>query len=242
MKIMSSRGVPCAMCSRLHPLSSPDVMLLPINYAVQDIMKNFSSQEQEEQNSIRDQPELPPCGVCQTNSATVVCVDCDPGNYFKFCGTCDHNEHTRPFGPAQRHKRFPIDQAPVPGSSIYCSRHSQVIATLYSESLNEFACNMCVVADDHAHHYEPITEATLKIRAKVKKLTKYTNDMTKQLSDSKQNLEMIMNRLEPDSMTVKTMISKTFSRCVEVLQERQRMLLANVEVEVSVIVLLKTSL
>lgn len=220
------------MCSRLHPLPNPDVMLLPINYAVQDIMKNLSSKEQD---SILEQRAT--CGVCKISPATVICVDCDPGNHFKFCATCDQEEHTRPFGPAQRHKRFPIDKAPMPSTYLYCTRHPRVSASLYSETSNEFACNMCQMDEDWTGRcslFEHIGEMTKRMRVKVQKLTKYTNDMTKKLSDSKQNLDTIINSLEPGSMTVKANITRTFSKCIEILQERQRKLLDNVEVEVRV--------
>lgn len=225
------------MCNRLHPLSTPDVMLLPINYAVQDIVKNISMNEQTDQDDeIKDGQELPPCGVCAANSAAVVCIDCDPGNQFKFCEKCDRDEHTRPFGPAQRHRRFPIDIAPIPNSSICCSRHSMVTASLYSEDLNEFACHLCKLDEDWQpliQHFDPISEVTKKLRGKVQKLMKYTNDATKKITESRLNLETIINDLEPGSMEVKANITKVFSMCVEVLQERQRTLLANVEVEVS---------
>lgn len=221
------------MCNRVHHLPSPDVMLLPINYAVQDIVKNIST---EEQGNIGEQLEVPMCGVCDTNPATTVCIDCDPGNHFRFCYACDREEHTRPFGPAQRHKRFPIDKAPVPPSSSFCSRHAMVNATLYSESLCEFACQMCQMDEDwqsRAANFDLVPEVNKTLRIKVQKLTKYTSDMTKRMGESKLNLETIMNDLEPGSMAVKANITRTFSRCVEVLQERQRTLLANVEVEVS---------
>ena len=231
MKILSSRGVPCPMCSRLHPLTNPDVMLLPINYAVQDIMKNISSREQ---NSILKQ--VATCGVCNLQPATVVCVDCDPGKHFNFCTKCDQEEHTRPFGPAQRHKRFDIDKVPtVPSTYIHCPRHLRVTALFYSESTNEFACNMCHMEEDwpsRSSQFEHINEITKRMRVKVQRWTKYTNDMTKQLSDSKQMLETILNSLEPGSMAVKANITKTFSQCIEILQERQRKLLDNVELEV----------
>lgn len=235
LKIITPRGVPCPVCSRLHPLDNPDVMLLPVNHAVQEIMKNLASQDQ--QDSIvkeEQQRELPSCGVCGTRSATVVCIDCDPGNQFKFCEACDRDEHMRPFGPAQRHKRFPVDKVP-PNALMYCKRHPRVTATLYSETTNEFACNMCQMEEDwqgRAPLFQLISECTKKMRGKVQKMTKYTNDVVKKLSESKLNLETIMNNLEPGSMTVKANITRTFSKCIEVLQERQRILLANVDVEV----------
>lgn len=196
-------------------------------------MKSLSTQQQD---SIVNQRECPPCGVCGKNSATVICVDCEPGSHFRFCDKCDTDEHNRPFGPAQRHKRFPIDQAPNPGSYIFCSRHPRVTASLYSEALNEFACSICQTDSDwvtRVLQFVLISDCTKKMRLKVQNFTKYTNDMNKKLSESKQNLETIMNNLEPVSMSVQANITKTFSDCIEVLQERQRTLLLNVEIEVS---------
>ena len=235
MKILRSRDVPCPMCSRLHPLTNADVMLLPINYAVQNIMKNLSCREQN--SSLK---EVATCGVCNLQPAMVVCVDCDPGNHFHFCTKCDQEEHTRPFGPAQQHKRFDIDKVPtVPNTYIHCPRHVRVTALFYSESTNEFACNMCQLEEDwpsRSSQFEHVGEVTKRMRVKVQRLAKYTNGMTKQLSHSEQMLETTLNSLEPGSMAVKANITWTFSQCIEILEERQRRLLENLELEVWVCV------
>ena len=225
MKLLTPRGVKCPVCSKLHPLSSPDVTLLPVNYAVQQIIMSTSNSSTagEEQ-----------CAVCKAEIATIICIDCSPGDHFKFCAKCDFEEHNRPFGPVQRHKRFPIDDVP-PLAHMTCPRHS-VPATLYSESLDEFACNSCTRASDWSSRspfFEPYPNAAKKMRNKVQRMTKYTNDVTKRLTGAKLNLEAIIGDLEPGSMEVKASITRTFSRCIDVLQERQRVLLANVDDEVS---------
>jgi hypothetical protein len=205
-------------------------MLLPINYAVLDIV-NVSTKDGIEQPSV---PQRPLCGVCGTNTASVYCVHCLPGSLFNFCEKCDRDEHMRNFGPARRHNRFPIDDAP-PNDSTFCSRHP-VAATMYSDVLAEFACHVCQQEEDwqsRSGHFEPVDGATKKLMERVKQLNKYCSDMLWKLGMSKQNLETIENDLEPSAMTVKTQVTETFSRCVEVLQERQRTLLANVDVEVS---------
>ena len=219
------------MCNHPHNLSSPDVMLLPINYTVQEILKTVSTNESVVE---RLPPDLPPCGVCR-NPATVICVDCEPGNHFNFCIKCDNDEHGRPFGPVQRHRRFPIDAAPCPNSYAGCPRHPSVTVSLFSESLNEFACNMCVTEEEwvsRSSQFDLIVESTKKLQGKVQKLTKYTTDIIRRMNDSKQTLETILSNLEPSTMEVKADITTEFSKLIEVLQERQRMLLANVDVEV----------
>lgn len=219
------------MCNRFHQLPTPDVMLLPLNYAVLEIVKNIAAQDVPP-----NVPQRPLCSVCEANPATVICVHCSPGTLFKFCEKCDRDEHMRNFGPAQRHNRFPIDNSPVPSTSTFCSSHAHIAATLYSESLVEFACNLCQQEDDwqaRAVHFELIHEVTEKMKERVKKLTKYSSDMLWKLGESKQNLETVTNDLEPGAMAVKTQVTETFSKCVELLQERQKTLLANVDVEVS---------
>lgn len=209
-------------------------MLLPINYAVQEIMKNLSATSNDDQDPANEL--VATCGVCNLNPATVVCVDCDPGKHFRFCAGCDHDEHSRPFGPVMRHKRYPLGEAPAPPSTMFCSRHPQEAASLYSEASNEFACSTCQLEGDwsgRAATFELVVEATKRMRVKVQKLTKYINVRSKELSDSKQNLETILNSLEPASMTVKANITRTFSKLTEILQERQRKLLENVDLEVS---------
>lgn len=219
------------MCNRPHDLPNPDVMLLPINYAVQEILKTVSTKDVVE----RQPPELPPCGVCR-NPATVICVDCEPGARFNFCVKCDHEEHGRPFGPVQRHRRFPIDRAPCPNIYAGCPRHPSVTASFFSESLNEFACNVCITEEDwvsRSSQFDLVVEATKRLQGKVQKLNKHTTDIIRRINGSKLTLETILSNLEPTTMEVKADITTRFSKLIEVLQERQRMLLANVEVEVS---------
>ncbi len=225
MKLLNPRGVKCPVCNKLHPLTSPDVTLLPVNYAVQDIIVSTSNP-----------PTLgkEQCGVCGVNVASVICIDCSPGDHFKFCVQCDNDEHGRNFGPVQKHKRFPINEVPAVTYMI-CPRHS-VPATLYSESSDQFACDSCSRDSDwdvRRPFFEHYSSAAKRIRNRVQKATKYTNDVARRLTGAKQNLEGIMNELEPGSMEVKANITKTFSKCIDLLQERQRVLLANVDDEVS---------
>lgn len=225
---MTTRGVSCPVCNRFHHLSSPDVMQLPINFAVLDLVKSVA----------QNRAVLPDvCAVCKETAASVICVDCVPGTHFKFCDKCDRGEHMRGFGPAQRHKRFPIDDPPALDPSIFCPRHTGVAVNLYSRDYAEFACHLCQQDDNwvqsHAMHFEPIHEVSGKLHERVKRLTKYSNDIVQKLKESGQNLETIDNELEPGAMRVKTQITETFTKCVELLQERQRTLLANVDIEVS---------
>ena len=232
MKIITSRGVRCPMCNHPHNLSSPDVMLLPINYAVQEVLKTISTNKGMVE---QQQPDLPPCGVCR-NPATTICVDCEPGSHFNFCAKCDNEEHGRPFGPVQRHRRFPVDKAPSPNLYSGCPRHPAVSVSLFSESLNEFACSMCVSEEDwmtRGSQFELIVEATKRLQGKVHKLNKYTTDIIRRMNESKYTLETILRNLEPTTMEVKADITTQFSKLIEGLQKRQRSLLANVEVEVS---------
>lgn len=219
------------MCNKFHRLPTPDVMLLPVNYAVLDIVKNIAAQD--EPPSV---PQKPLCGVCNTSPATVICIHCLPNTFFKFCDKCDLDEHMRKFDPVRRHKRFPIGSSLVPGTSTTCSRHAHSAATLYSELLAEFACHLCQQEEDwqaRAVHFEDTLKVTEKLKERVKMLTKYSSEMIWKLGESKQNLEAISNDLEPSSLAVKTQVTETFSKCVELLQERQKTLLANVDMEVS---------
>lgn len=238
MKIMTSKGIKCPMCSQVHPLSNPDVALVPINYAVQEILKSISG-DGKLMNS--EQPDRPPCGVCR-KPASVICIDCEPGNHFHFCEKCDEEEHGRPFGPVQRHRRFPGDKAPVLGSLTGCVRHPNATVSFYSETLNEFACNLCVAEEDwslRVVHFTSVSQATKKLQGRVQKLSKHTLDILSRLTGSRQMLEDILTNLEPASLNVKAEINSRFSNLIEALQERQKILLANVDVEVSVINCLK---
>ena len=228
MKLITPRGVTCPMCNTLHPLPNPDVALLPINYAVQDIIQA---------NSNPPPVDVEQCDVCSTSAAKMICIDCQPGSQFKFCENCDKKEHSRPFPPVQRHRRFPIDPSTSHASStVTCLRHATIAATLYSQSLHEFACSTCTMDADWESRsllFESCASAAQKMRYKVQKMTKYTNEVTKRLTGARQDLESIMKELEPKSLSVKADITRTFTQCIDKLQERQRVLLDNIDNEVS---------
>ena len=218
----------CPVCSKLHPLANPDVTLLPINYAVQDIILASSNEPTVDKEH---------CAVCLVKPAFMICIDCEPGKHYKFCKQCDLEEHSRSFGPVQKHRRFAIDDvaAPILSYSMTCARHNAP-ATLYSERSDEFACSNCTRDTDwdaRSPFFEHYASAAKKLRNKVQRMTKYTNESTKRLMEARKTMETIMNELEPGSMAVKANITRTFSKCIEMLQERQRVLLANVDDEVS---------
>ena len=229
LKILTSRGVKCPICSIEHPLSSPDVSQIPVNYAVLEILRNIVG-------TSKDQPSdenTPRCGVCNQKNAQVVCIDCQPGVKFLFCHPCDQQEHNRDFKPVQGHRRYPIDRVPAPVFT--CSRHRDKQATLYSENLQEFACEECKRAPDwltRSTMFVPIPDALNRLRSHTQKLNIYSLNVMSQLKDAKHKMKRIIDGLDPSASKAKLEIQTKFGGIVDLIQSRQQQLLDYVENEV----------
>lgn len=228
MKIMTTKGMKCPVCSKWHNLQRPDVMQLPPNYAVMEIVKH---QVEPVENQATAQPK---CEACKEVSATVVCLDCFPGSQFLFCDGCDSKEHNRPFAPVRRHRRFPIDNPPP--AHIICTRHRGNRAIMFSVNLNQFACEECKQSPDwisRADQFEPVQEVVRRWRTQAQKLNQYSRDVVDKLTGSKRSLSRIIHELNPSASTAKSQIQKTFGELMDIIQERQQNLLKYVEEEVS---------
>ena len=227
--LLTSRGVKCPICSIEHPLSSPDVSQIPVNYAVLETLRNItgvSSGQPADENT-------PRCGVCDKKNAQVVCIDSQPGVKFLFCHLCDQSEHNRPFKPVQGHRRYPIDRVPAPVFT--CSRHRDKQANLYSENLKEFACEECKRAPDwltRSVMFVPISDVLSRLRSHSQKLNIYSLNVMSQLKEAKHKMKHIIDGLEPSASKAKLEIQTKFGGIVDLIQSRQQQLLDYVEKEV----------
>lgn len=225
-----TKGVRCPICSLDHPLPMPDVTQIPVNYAVLEIIRNISA--------ARDRPDdedenTPCCQVCSKKNAQVACIDCQPGVKFLFCHPCDQQEHNRPFKPVQGHRRYPVDR--VPNAMYVCSRHRDTEATLFSESLFEFACEKCKLATDwplRSKLFDLIPVALKRLRSRSQKLNIYSLNVISQLKDAKHKMKVIIERLDPSASEAKQDIQTKFGAIMDLIQTRQRELLDYVENEV----------
>ena len=233
LMIMTAKGAKCPMCNNLHPLDQPNVLQLPPNYAVMQILTSDGRADQEVQNVSE-----PDCEYCSLRAAERVCIDCSPGNQVKFCGPCDSEWHNRPFPPVQRHRRYPINQLPTVTPT--CSVHSSNQATCYSLVLNRFACAECTVSSDWSlkqqqNQFEPIEQAVPRIRTRAQRLNQYSQDVVERLSQSEIKIYQIVAELAPSVTTTKNDIQTTFSGIIDAIQERQQSLMRHVDNVVSTI-------
>ena len=233
LMIMTPKGAKCPICNKLHPLHQLNVLLLPPNYAVMQLLISDGRADPDVQNI----PE-PDCEYCLMRAAEKVCIDCSPGNQVKFCGPCDSEWHNHPFPPVQRHRRYPINQ--LPALTPTCSEHSSNDATYYSVELNQFACAECTVSPDwnskqQQNHFEPIEQAAQRLRTRAQRLNQYSQDVVERLSQSERKINQIVAELAPSVTTTKNDIQTTFSDIIDAIQERQQSLMRHVDSVVSTI-------
>lgn len=225
------------MCSVDHPLPTPDVTQIPVNYAVLEILRDISDASRDRLEE--EDESTPRCQVCNIKKAQVTCIDCQPGVEFQFCHPCDQNEHNRPFKPVQGHRRYPIDK--IPNQKYICSRHRDKNAVLFSINLLEFACEECKRAPDwltRSKMFAPIPEALTKLRTQSQKLNIYSLNVISQLKDAKHKMKAIIDNLDPSATKAKQDIQSKFGAIVDLIQSRQQELLDYVEHEVGCCLLL----
>ena len=227
-RLMTPKGAKCPVCNNVHPLDQPNVMQLPPNYAVMQILKTSDDSASPEVQTL----PKPDCEYCKKNPAEKVCIDCSPGAQVKFCVQCDSEWHNRPFPPVQRHRRYPINQLPTLTPT--CSTHRSNEATLYSFQLNEFACSECSASSVLKHQqFEPIQQAVLKLRSRAQRLNQYSQEVIGRLSQSEVKIGQIVFELAPSVTTAKNEIQATFSNIIDAIQERQQALVKRVDFVVS---------
>lgn len=222
----------CPICSVEHQLPAPDVAGIPVNYAVLEIIRSITGANKDQSD---DEDESKPlCQVCNEKYAQVACIDCQPGVKFLFCHRCDQYEHNRPFKPVQGHRRYPSDKVPI--AMYVCSRHRDKQATLYSESLFEFACEECKRAPDWLSRstvFDLIPEALKRLRSHSQKLNIYSLNVISQLKDAKHKMKRIIEGLDPSASKAKQDIQTKFGAVMDLIQARQQELLDYIENEVS---------
>ena len=222
LMIMTPKGAKCPICNKLHPLDLPDVLQLPPNYAVLQVMQMSGGRVDTEVQSL---PE-PDCEYCLMRAAETVCIDCSPGDQVKFCSPCDLEWHNRPFLPVQRHRRYPINQLPTVTPT--CSEHSSNDATYYSLELNQFACTECTVSPDwnskKQNQFEAIEQAPQRVRTRGQRLNRYSREVVERLSQSEREINQIVLELAPSVTATKNDIQVAFSGIIDAIQERQQIL------------------
>lgn len=215
----------CPICSKWHPLQEPDVARIPINFAVLDIVRNIVPVQNPEE------VKGPQCEACRVKPSTIVCLDCSPGSYYRFCVDCDKSEHERGFAPSARHRRRA--EGKIPSSiHVFCSEHPKNEATYFSVELNQFACHECTTNPiwvTRSRDFEPIADAVTKLRGNAQRMIQHSREILDRLSDSKRELIDVVNGLGGAGGEAKSSVSKTFGDIIELIQKRQMQLLKYVD-------------
>ena len=226
-------GVKCAFCSSLHELSRPDPKLIPMNHAVLEIIKISDSKR------VDTKVVGPRCeygGIHCEETATWVCFDCNPTtSNTLFCATCIKTEHERGFEPVARHRRMLMAEVNNPHTA-NCSYHSKNWATLYSISLQQFACADCESSRPEFAEirelFEPISDSVHKLRSQGKRMVKYSQEILAKLNVTLGSISANNAELGPSVEQTKNQIQEKFSEIREIIQERQMTLMKHVQAEV----------
>ena len=246
--LMIRRGIGCPGCCLSisvndgQSLPFTDVSQIPVNQAILEVLAGIidldhtTSESSSDESAARSSTSTTPsyCGVCNQRNAQVVCVDCQPGVNVMFCHPCDQCEHNRPFKPVQGHRRYPIDRVPAPVFT--CSRHRDKQTTLYSENLQEFACEECKRAPDwltRSTMFVPIPDALNKFCSHSQKLNIYSLKVMSQLKHTECKMKRIIDGLDSSASKAKLEIQTNFGAIVDLIQTRQQQLLGYVENEVN---------
>lgn len=171
------------------------------------------------------------CEVCNKQQATVVCLSCSLLG-FKFCSECDSNEHNRPFRPVQLHRRVPIEEIDL---SVSCSNHRDHVATMFSEQLGQFACGECQQGLDWSQReasFEPLVVVSSRLRGKAGQYHHVCRNAIASLSEAHRVLDNSMVKLTESVSISKSNIQQEFSRLIQILQQRQQLLINRTDKEV----------
>ena len=123
--------IPCPFCSQQTRVIG-DIRRVPMNFSILEMLQPMHTQHQQRPVDL--------CEACEEIEATIICLSCSAIGV-KFCTGCDDKEHNRNFRPVQLHKRIPLSKY-LP--QLTCTQHTGVVATMFSEAHNQFACQECV--------------------------------------------------------------------------------------------------
>ena len=151
-----------------------------------------------------------------------------------FCGACIKTEHERGFDPVARHRRMLMAEVNNPHSTS-CAYHPRNRATLYSITLQQFACNECDSRSEFAEmkdKFEPIDIAVKKLRSQAKGMVQYSQDILAKLNLTLVDISANNAELGPAVERTKNQIQAKFSEIMEIINERQQTLMKHVQTEV----------
>ena len=222
---MEKNLIKCSFCFGVTPKGAMGIYSLPVNITLVDVLSNMNLQR-------RLESETAPvdfCCVCN-NPAEKICFDCDSTGC-KLCELCCFNEHNRPFRPVQLHKPLNIDEV----NTSLCVKHKQLL-THYSEKAAIFACKECL-AESVDVDFLPMEVVIQTLRQRLPKVMEGLESYLRRLQDAQYRMEIIQGELGVTKSKTMQEILKKFNNYLFIFQEREKTLLANLEMEVSGIII-----
>ena len=217
--------IQCSFCYGATPMGALGIYALPVNRTLVDLLFNVNLKEPVT-------PLVDLCCYCKEHPAEKICFGCDPTGC-KLCEQCCKDEHTRPFDPVKLHKPLNIDEVTsIPKN--HCSTHKQKL-THYSEKTATFACKKCLAEkkDDIDVEFLSIDEAVEPLKQNLPKVMKELESYLKRLQDAQHGMEEVHTQLGESKAKAMQDILKKFTKFQAIFQERQKILLTNLETEVS---------
>lgn len=211
----------CPNCCVMHSISRPDPTVLPPNLAVVDIIKDHVTKV------IQSSSDSVVCELCKDCEAEIVCTGCDTNQPVHFCARCDEKEHTRSIF-TQRHKRSPLYRT-------FCSVHTRIRATFYSERKAVLICQQCQSEGGVEHDdCKPIRDAAKQLRQEARERNKNVGRVVERCNHTQQTLTSAINDLLPASCNAaKEKVKETFADLAGILKLRQEQLMTRIDEEVT---------
>ena len=218
--------IKCPICFDITTVGTLGFYALPVNRTLIDLLFNMNLQQ-----SLESTP-VDVCCYCNKQPAEKICFDCDPTGC-KLCEQCCVAEHSRPFAPVKSHKPLNIDEVLNYPTNL-CTKHKQIV-THYSEKAATFMCKKCLEEQPEEFNVEflPIDVAFQTLRQKLPLVTQDLEGYLKRLQEAQYKIEMIKSQLSVTRSKTMQVILKMFSKYQIIFQERQKTLLAKLEIEVS---------
>ena len=222
---MEKKFIKCSFCFGFTPIGAMGVYALPVNITLVDILSNMNLQR----NLESETAPLDLCCICN-NPAEKICFDCDSTGC-KLCEVCCIEEHSRPFRPVNLHKPLNIDEV----NTLLCVKHKQLL-THYSEKATIFACKECL-AESVDVDFLPMEVVIQILRQRLPKVMEGLESYLRRLQDAQRRMETIQGELGVTKSKAMQKILKKFSNYRVIFQERENTLIANLEMEVSGIII-----
>ena len=164
------------------------------------------------------------CDECDEDDPVVsFCPDC---NSF-LCPACNdsHNRQKKyrghgvvPLTELRSNKDAPTIQAKV--KTPMCKDHDEKLK-YYCETCDELVCMYCTMKKHDNHNHDSVKNMANKHRSQLKKITAPIEEMIRDLSDTHDNIDKMMNKIRKQGGEVKKQIDQYHNELVEKLMKQK---------------------